>query len=571
MKNFSRNAKWVLNTTNNDFVDYISKLSGLSSTCAKVLINRGIKNQKQIDYFLKNNGSSFSDPMIIDGMSKSVGRIRDAIKKGERILISGDYDADGLTATAIMVECLKKLNADIHYFIPHRFRNGYGFSNEAIEIAKQLVARLIITVDSGISSFDTLQQAKMLGFDVIITDHHEPVIDEEKGGFIIPDAYSIINPKLQADTKEPYNLKNLSGAGIAIKLAQALSEDQDFTDKLLDLAAIGTSADVVSVLGENRLILDRGLKLIHDGLRPGISALKDVSGFKNGYFKNSLLHFGLNPRINAPGRVDDAKDVIKLFFTKSYNEAQKIAKWMCDLNLKRQQIEEIVLKQAIEQVKSKETIDSAIVAASEKWHLGVIGIVASRLVDTFGVPSFIFTIDQGVAKGSARSNGSFDLLEGLKKCAHLLERFGGHKQAAGLSMKACLLDDFRKAINDVVLEAMPMDISPVISVDAILDFSDITQELVKEISLFEPFGHCNSEPIFGAKLLEVLDARVVGNNHLLMNLKQKGRIMNSIAFSMGDMVDIVNKGFVDVLFMPAIKKQYNNGIQLQVKALRLSN
>ncbi|MCX8069935.1 MAG: DHH family phosphoesterase, partial [Thermodesulfovibrionales bacterium] len=358
---------------------------------------------------------------------------------------------------------------------------------------------------------------------------------------------------------------------VALKLAQALSEDSDFIHSLLDLAAIGTSADVVSVLGENRLILDRGLKLIYEGSRPGILALKEASGFKNGFFKNSLLHFGLNPRINAPGRIDDSNEVIKLFSTQSHKEAQIIAKWMCDLNTKRQQIEEIVLRQATEQVQSKDGLGSAIVVASENWHLGVVGIVASRLVDTYGVPSFVFTIDNGIAKGSARSNGAFDILEGLKKCSHLIERFGGHKQAAGLSVKESLLNEFRQAIREIVSDSVSTDTTPTIFVDALLEFSDLTHDLVREMSVLEPFGYCNNEPTFGSKLLEVLDTRVVGNNHLLMNLRQKGKVINAIGFYMGDLAERVSNTFVDVLYMPSIKKQNNNTLQLQIKAIRHSS
>lgn len=570
MKSVSKNAKWILNTTNEDFVNYVSKMSGLSSPCAKVLINRGIKTQEQIDYFLKTKDLSLSDPFMINGIMEAVDRIKKAKKRNERILVCGDYDADGLTATAIMLECLLRLSADVDYFIPHRFRDGYGLGDEAIRTAQRIGAKLIITVDNGISSFETLKKAKSLGIDVIVTDHHEPVYDEKQDSFVLPEAYVVINPKLQKETQEPYNLKNLSGAGLSLKLAQALSEDTDFTNTLLDLAAIGTSADVVSVLGENRLIMDKGLKLISEGRRPGIAALKEASGFKNGFSKNSLLHFGLNPRINAPGRLDDSKEVIKLFSTKSYNEAQGIAKWMCELNSKRQQIEEIALKQAILKIESKDKISPAIVVASENWHLGVVGIVASRLVDTYGVPSFVFTIDNGIAKGSARSNGVFDLLEGLKKCAHLIERFGGHKQAAGLSVKVNLLDQFREAIGDIVSNSLSVDTQQTITVDALLDFSEITQELVREISVLEPFGYCNAEPIFGSKLLEVLDTKVVGNNHLLMNLRQKGKIINSIAFSMGDMANMIKSCFVDILYMPSVKKQYNNDLQLHVKAIRLS-
>ncbi len=560
-----KKGRWVVNTTNSEFVSYVSKISGLSRACSQILINRGIKTEQQIRFFRNAHKSPLSDPFIIDGIACAVERIKRAIKNKEKILISGDYDADGLTATAIVLEGLRSMGVEPYYFIPHRLRDGYGFGPSALSAALKCGATLIVTVDSGITSFETLREAKRHGVDVIVTDHHEPLTDPK--GFILPEAFCIVNTKLMPQIDEPYNLQDLSGAGVALKLVQALTGDTELVESLMDLAAIGTSADVVSVLGENRVILNRGLRLIYEGHRQGIRALKSVAGAGNGYFKNSMLSYAINPRINAPGRVDDPFKVVRLLTTDSLDEATEIAQWMSELNTKRQRIEEMVFQEAIGQIESGGMGDGAIVVASEGWHLGVVGIVASRLVETYGVPSFVFVIENGIAKGSARSNGDFDLLEGLKSCAPMLERFGGHKQAAGLSLRTELLDLFRTEISKFVMEYSYQEVAPTIAVDALIGLNDITQVLLEEISTLEPFGHCNNEPLLGSRGLEVLDSKIVGNNHLRFNVKQNGMVMNCIAFDMGDMEHILRGGYIDALFLPTLNKQYNS-IQLQIKALR---
>ncbi len=565
MSQLHKQCKWIVNTTNSEFVSYVSRIAGLSHACAQVLINRGIKTPEQINFFKGAATSSLSDPFAIEGISSSVQRIKRAIKDKDKILVSGDYDADGLTATAIMLEGLKRMGAEASYFIPHRLRDGYGFGESSVSAAVSCGAKLIITVDSGITSFDALRGASRLGIDVIVTDHHEPMRND-KGLALLPEAYSIVNPKLMTEGAGLYNLQELAGAGVALKLVHALTEDEDFVNSLLDLVAIGTSADVVSVLGENRLLLNRGLRLIGNGNRPGIKALKDAAGINNGSFRNSMVYYSVNPRINAPGRIDDSRDVIRLLTTPSAHEASEIARWMCEMNAKRQRIEEKVFREALEQAEGLTVKDGAIVVASEGWHLGVVGIVASRLVEHFGIPACVFVLEGDIAKGSARGNGNFDLLEALKECEPLLERFGGHKQAAGLSLRADRLDAFRECINAAALKICEQT-TPALSIDALVGLSDITHELVQEIESLEPFGHCNKEPLFGSRMLEVVDSRIVGNNHLRMNVRQKGRVVNCIAFDMGHMREYLSSGYIDALYLPTANKQYNS-IQLQIKAFR---
>jgi single-stranded-DNA-specific exonuclease len=562
-----KKGRWVVNTTNGEYISYVSRLSGLSRACSQVLINRGIKTEEQIRFFRNAHKSSLSDPFVIDGIDCAVARIKRAIRNREKILISGDYDADGLTATAIVLEGLRRMGVEPYYFIPHRLKDGYGFGPSALSAALRCDATLIITVDSGITSFETLRDAMRYGLDVIVTDHHEPLTGPE--GIVLPEAFCIVNPKLMSQCTEPYNLYALSGAGVALKLVQALTGDKALVESLMDLAAIGTSADVVSVLGENRVILNRGLKLIQEGNRLGIRALKDAAGLSNGYFKNSLLYYAINPRINAPGRIDDPYKVVRLLTTTSLAEASEIAQWMGELNTKRQRIEETVFQEAIQQVERGGIGDGAIVVASGHWHLGVVGIVASRLVELYGVPSFVLVIEEGIAKGSGRSCGEFDLLEGLRSCAPLLERFGGHKQAAGLSIKAELLDLFRAEISKFARQSFRQEEVPTITVDALIGLGEVTHEFVEEINTLGPFGHCNHEPLFGSKALEVVDSRIVGDNHLRINVRQNGKVFNCIAFDMADMEQVLSGGFIDALYLPTVNKQYNN-IQLQIKACRAS-
>lgn len=571
MKKRQTSRRWLINRTNEDFLDYISRISGLSPTCSQILINRGIKTSENIKYFFNTQNLSLSDPLLISGMSKAIQRIKSAIAKKERILISGDYDADGLTATAILYEGLSYLGADVYYFIPHRINDGYGFGLSALTYAKGINASLVITVDSGITSFEPLFYAKSQGLDVIVTDHHEPFFDESSNNVVLPEAYAIINPKIMEERVEPYNLHDLSGSGVAFKLVQALIDDTDKLISLLDLVAIGTSADVVSVLGENRILLSYGMRLIKEGNRKGIAMLKEISGVKNGDFKNYHLNFILNPRINAPGRVDDSTNVVRMLVSESINEVEKIARWTHEMNYKRQQIEETVLKEAYKQIESIGLLKNAIVVAGNNWHLGVVGIVASRLSEAYSLPTFVFSIDDGMAKGSARSFNSFNVLEGLKRCSHLLDRFGGHKQAAGITMKADNVEEFRQIMNEIAGDLTDDSQLPSFMVDSLVELNDINMDLIKEISLFEPFGNGNREPIFGTKLLEVFDYRIVGNNHLRMNVRQKGKIMNCIAFDMAHEIDNIRSGFIDALFVPTVNEQYNNQLQLQIKAFRPSS
>jgi len=592
--------RWLVNKTNPEYITYLSKTASVSPVLAQIFINRGIKTPGEINSFLNPHISQLSDPFAIQGMKIAVDRIMAAKTNGEKILVHGDYDVDGLSATAIIIKALKMIGIDSHYFIPNRIKHGYGFNLSSVKKAKQTGATLIITVDCGITSFEAAALSKKEGIDVIITDHHEPVVShqssvisqesegppthpspsrgEGKGGgdriqeFLLPEAVAVINPKI---SNQQSSISNLSGAGVAFKLAQALTMMQDTRCTMhgfLDLAALGTMADVVPLTGENRLIAKEGLRLIEDGTRPGLKALKKVSGIEGKGLRAGLFSFTIIPRINAAGRVSDSNDVVKLLLTDSEDEALDISLWLDKLNLERQQIEEEVYQAALYKLNSK-GVSPVIVLSSEGWHQGVIGIVASRIAEAFYRPTIIISVEGSVARGSARSIPSVDIYKTLIGCQEFLAGFGGHKQAAGLELNSKDIPSFEERINTIVNETFTgKDFISSLEIDADVDFSDINFNLTKELEMLEPFGFGNSEPLLGSKKLEVLYPRIVKNNHLKMKLRQNNLSIDAIGFDMAVFFDKLEAStIVDAVFTPFVNEwEGARSLQLNLKALRPS-
>jgi len=573
--------RWTVSRTNHEYLKYISGITGLSLPVAQTLVNRGMRTPEQISGFLNPSVERLSDPREIDGMSAAVSRINAAIRNGERILVHGDYDADGVTATAIMVETLRKLGADVAYYIPNRAL-GYGMGHEGVRRAADSGVSLIVTVDCGITSHDAVSAARSRGIDVIVTDHHEPIKGSVCSGsgqegacsYTLPDAAAIVNPRLREGF---YSWSALSGAGIAFKLAQALlGNSVENAYGLLDLAALGTAADVVPLVGDNRIMVKEGGALVNSGARPGIRAIKEAAGVKANALRVSTIQFMIVPRINAAGRIADATDVVKLLLTDSDDEAGQLAEWLNGLNVRRQAIGELVFDQAMEMVRASGADaepDGAIVVAAEGWHPGVIGIVAARIADRYYRPTFVFSISDGVAKGSARSIPPFDVHAGLRRAGHLLSGYGGHKQAAGLSLPASGLDLFRQTISAIFHEAVTGDdLTPELRIDASMKITEINSALIADIAKLEPFGHENEEPVFGARGLEVGRARIVGTRHLKMFLKQEGREIDSICFDLGGLIGHIRNGdIVDAAFLPVMNEwEGGRAAQLNIKALRPS-
>jgi len=561
------NRQWLVNKTNTEYIEYLSRTASISPVMAQVLINRGIKTPQNIYDFLNPRISDLSDPFELIGLRAAVERVGAAAKSGETILVHGDYDADGLSATAILVYALKEMGLNVYYFIPNRINHGYGFNLAGVEKAKELGAKLIITVDCGITSFEAVAISRKEGIDVIITDHHEP------HPLLLPDAFVIVNAKI-SQPQSP--ISNLSGAGIAFKFAQALDimshGSYEMSTSLCDLAAIGTIADVIPITGENRILVKEGLKLIKDGVRQGLKALKKISRIDEREVKAGLLPFTVIPRINAAGRASDANDVVRLLLTDSEDEAVAISTWLDGLNSERQRIEEEVYQEALRKLEHKDA-RSAIVLSSEGWHPGIIGIVASRIVETFHRPAFIISVRGDSAIGSARSIPPFDIYEGLAGCGEFLLGFGGHKQAAGFRLKTDNISLFEERINRIAEENLIQnDFTPSLEIDADVNLSRVTFNLIKEIKLLEPYGFGNPEPLLGSKSLEVVYPRVVGNNHLKMKLRQRSQFLDAIGFDMGSFFERLEVSTtIDAVFTPVIN-EWEGGrcLQLNLKAFRPS-
>ena len=584
-------SRWLISRTNPEYVRYLSHAASISPVFAQVLINRGLKTAADINDFLYPSITGLSDPFELPSMKAAVERVKLALHRHERILIHGDYDTDGLTATAIMLQALRCIGLDACYFIPNRMLHGYGFNNHTVDMAIKLGVKLIITVDCGINSFEAASCADKAGIDVIITDHHEPVVKgiREWGMgignstnpeprtpnplYVLPDAVAVVNPKLKAHNSK---LSNLSGAGVAFKFVEALAMEgglpysRDDVIPLLDLAALGTMADVVPLTGENRIIVKEGLKFIHSGLRPGIRALKEVSGLNGKETRAGRLSYTLVPRINSAGRIADSQDVVRLLISESEEESLELSSWLDNLNRKRQEIEGEIYQKALVRLRESD-VASAIVLAGEGWHQGVLGIVASRIAEEFYRPAFIFSLENGIAKGSARSIPSFDICKGLAKSRDLLLSFGGHKQAAGIKLKAEDLSAFAHAINEIVKGCLnESELQPVLEIDANVRLSEVTHELVAEFSLLEPFGMGNPEPLAGAKGLEVVSPKIVGSKHLKMRLKKESLSLDAIGFDMAGLLEELQTSVAaDAVFTPEVN-DWNNSrcLQLIVKAIR---
>lgn len=558
------NHKWVVSRTNPEFLGHLSREASISMVLAQVFVNRGIKDAAAIKDFLKPSIESLHDPFLMPDMDKAVLRLKAALEKDETVLVHGDYDADGITSTTLLVSVLRKLGIKTFYHIPDRMTEGYGFGDKGIEKAVECGAGLIITADCGITSAKEVAAANSKGIDVIVTDHHEP--PEE-----LPAALAVVNPH-RKDSEYPF--KYLAGVGVVFKLVEAFVGAYGDTplrvEELLDLVALGTIADSVALVDENRIFAAYGLKEIRrQNCRTGLAALKEVAGVDRD-MQSGRLSYTLIPRINAAGRLGDANEVVELFLSEDMYKTKGIAQHLDEQNRERKKIEADVLKSAVAMI-DPENPGSAIVLWSDKWHPGVIGIVASRLVGMFYRPVFLFSVKDSVAKGSARSIPPLDLYRAIVECSDLLIAFGGHHQAAGLKISSENLSAFRESMNAVVEKTLTTEeMMPVLEIDATLRLSDVNFTIVRELGPLEPYGESNKEPVFATKEIEIVNHRIVGNNHLKMQLRQDRKDMDAIAFNQGDMIkELEAASSLDVAFVPNIN-EWNGmkNLQLNVKAIR---
>jgi single-stranded-DNA-specific exonuclease len=524
---------------------------GVSPITARLLAIRGLSDLDVARRFLSPSLGDLHDPFRLAGMGQAVERILGAIARRERIAVHGDYDVDGVTSTVILRRALELAGADVVHFIPERMRDGYGLQPASLERLHAEGAKLAISVDCGIRGMDAARRARELGMDLIITDHHEPDVE-------LPAAFSVINPK-RHDCSYPD--KNLAGVGVALKLVQALCGRTDRANLLpafVKIAAIGTLADVVPLVGENRIIAKLGLGLLSRGPhRVGLRALLDVCGLTGKDIDSYHIGFVLAPRVNAAGRMSSPDIAARLLLASDEamaDEARELAALLDAENLRRQQEEAEIVAQAKKIVETDLEVGSrtVIVVAGPGWHRGVIGIVASKLVDAFHRPAIVLSIDGDVAHGSCRSIPSFDLLGGLEASGDLLTKFGGHKQAAGLTIETARIREFRSRINDHADERLgPDDLRPRLWLDGPLPFRGITAQVAEELASMAPFGAGNPSPLFTASRVEIVDGpRRVKERHLKMAFKQDGKVMRGMAWRAAEREEFVtgHRDAIDLAF-----------------------
>ena len=508
--------RWRLAPNNKGIEQELVDSLGVYPIVAKLLIDRGITTADEGRQFLGGQLSDLLDPFSLKGMKEAVPLIEDAVAKKDKIVIYGDYDVDGITATSLMYRFLNRLGANVSYYIPERQSEGYGLNEEALEHIISEGTSLVITVDCGISSYDIVEAVRDR-LTMIITDHHTAPP-------VIPRAAAVINHK-QPDC--PYEDKNLSGVGVAFKLCQALWQRRTGEEYLddLDIVALGTVADVVPLVGENRIIVREGLRKMNESPNLGIASLVDVAGLAGKKLTAGHIGFTLAPRLNAAGRVTHATRAVELLTTEVQEEANAIAEELQATNLERQQIERSIHEAARRDViEQGELADKVVVVAGEGWHPGVIGIVASRLVEEFYKPTLVISIHDGIGKGSCRSIDNCNIYEALKSAEDLLLQFGGHKQAAGFSIEEKNIPALRERLTEYCTKALTEeDYVPIVDIDAAIEAEDITVELIEQIETLEPYGMGNSTPIFAINSILVQDVFLLGQqkNHCKIILQSK--------------------------------------------------
>jgi len=540
----------------------------ISAAAARILAVRNLADADACRRFFSPSLRNFHDPFCLNGMEKATCRILAAISRKEKIAVYGDYDVDGITGTAILVRVLRTLGACCDYYLPNRLTEGYGISESGVRQIAESKAALMITVDCGITANDRIALGTSLGIDTIVTDHHEP--KAAPGG--LPHAVAILNPKVPGETAYPDN--NLAGVGVVLKLCQALAVKTGRGDALwepyLDLAALGTAADIVPLTGENRIITRFGFERMRNTKNRGLAALISIQGLGNKTLSTSQVAFQLAPCINAAGRLGDPRSAVELLLTDDDAIAQEYAKELRNANYERRAIDRGVWKEAEEWVLGHcdPEKDFAIVAGSSNWHAGVIGIVASKLVEKFHRPAILFSIgNDGSARGSGRSIPGFHLLDALHECRDFIESFGGHAAAAGINLRSSMLPEFRSRFNEVTRSLLqPQDLVPIVLADAEVPLSALTPELFTFIKALEPFGPGNLRPVLYCRNLGWrYGPRIVGTNHLKMTVASNGQSFDAIGFNFGDRCDELSRASAVSLAFSLEENEWNGKKSLQMK------
>ena len=564
------NKKWTLKYKGEVKETNLSKKINISPEISQILNNRGIENEKDAEIFMNPSLEYLRDPFLMKDMKKSTERIKKAIENKERIYIYGDYDVDGVSSTSILYLYFKSIGFPVKYYIPNRLEEGYGINEDAIKKIHDDGCDLIITVDCGITSVKEVELANELGIDVIITDHHECQSE-------IPDAYAIVNPK-QEDCNYPFDM--LCGCGVAFKMIQALTDEEEFKTSMFDyleIVTLATICDIVPLIDENRIIVKNGLKLMKEGKNLGLRELIKVCGIETNKIGSSHIGFSIGPRINASGRLGYSYLGVQLFTTDNEDEAKEIANILEGKNIERQMIESKMYKEAEEILSSDERFkdDKVLVIAKEGWQHGIIGIVASKLTEKYYKPTILLTIEDGEATGSARSIKGFSIFDALVSCKDLMNKFGGHEQAAGLALDAKNIDELRVRINEIAdYNLSKEDLIENIKVEYELKEDSATLDLVDNLHKLEPFGLSNPSPRFIMRDLLLTNIFKMGKNkqHLKIIVENK-KSYECVGFNMAYLADNFQLGDkVDILFQ-VDENNYNNErkVQFLLKDIRLAH
>ncbi|MDD3374618.1 MAG: single-stranded-DNA-specific exonuclease RecJ [Candidatus Omnitrophica bacterium] len=554
--------KWFIKTPNPHLQVQLSNVLKIHPIVSQLLVNRGVKTPEEAKQFLFSDFKDLHDPFLLKDMDKAVNRIRQAKDNGEVVLVFGDYDVDGVTSSAILTKALKKLGIKVINHIPHRLTDGYGLNHEIAKEAKEKGVSLLISVDCGISAIEEAKTLKDNGIDVIIVDHHEPLKEN------VPDAVAVIDPK-RKDC--PYPFGGLAAVALAFKLAQALHGTQYIED--LDLVALGTIADVVPLYGENRIFVKSGLPAIEKTKNFGLRALMDGARIKK---KLTPRHVGfiLGPRINAMGRIDSAEKSLQLLLSESADEARGIAQVLEDHNKQRQKMQTEIIDAALKKVEQEVNFktDRVIVVGEQGWHRGVVGIVAARIMDTYYRPTIVLSIEEGIAVGSARSIQGFHLFDALSQCSSLLENYGGHKYAAGLTVREENISGLREKMNRIACDTLcAEDLIPSLSIDCEIALSDVNMNLVNLVNKLEPYGEGNPEPIFCSRAVTVKSPAVVlGRGTLKFWVTDGINVFSAVGFGMESYRNVVEQGKkVDLAYKVSIDDWNKEPtVQLELKDIK---
>ncbi len=559
------NKKWEYYGKEEEKVEKIQKEFGLSRLLSTILVNKGLENKEEIDVFLNPTRKDFHDPYLMPDMEIAVKRIIQAIENQEKVIIYGDYDVDGITSITVLKKFLSDRGLEVDSYIPNRLDEGYGLNKAAIDKIVSEGYQLMITVDCGISGIDEIDYANSLGLETIVTDHHEPAE-------VLPKALAVVDAK-RKDNKYPNN--QLAGVGVVFKLTQAISQVYNLEEKeylkYLDIVCVGTISDIVPLVDENRVIAKLGLKLVEVTKNIGLKALLTSIGYKK--IDSSAISFGVAPRINACGRMGHEQEALKLFLTDNIVEATNITKKLNEYNKERQDIEKRIFEEVLVKIENGEKDKPCIVLADENWHHGVIGIVSSKVTEMYYKPSILICFEDGEGKGSGRSIPGFDLHDALSKCDEHIDRFGGHSMAIGISVSKDEFNSFKNDFEEYVSNTNISELVPVIKVDEEVTSKDIGINIVKELSMLEPFGEANKMPIFMYKNLRINSIRALSDGkHLKLTLKDEGTVIDAIGFNMGYLVDEFLLGDkVDVLGNLEINSfNGRESVQINLKDLRKS-